>query len=127
MFFHVRPNKRSLEESQLRNLEDGFIDPSINSNEFRMINNSNNDFSLRKSNFSEIAEKSENNERNSIIDSPPSTMTDNIEICEWYHIKGYEARKRNEMRLAVELYTKALEYNSKNFKVYNIFMYEYYI
>lgn len=90
------------------------------SNEFGMINVSNNDFSLRRSNLSEIAENRENTEKNIRIDSPPKAMTDHLELSEWYHIKGYEARKRNEMRLAVELYTKAIEYNPKNFKVIKI-------
>jgi tetratricopeptide (TPR) repeat protein len=94
------------------------MDPSLSFNEPGVLNNSYYDYSLKECIFFEGCEKREKDEANNLNNSPPKTIIDSNELSEWYYIKGYEARKKNEIKLAIDLYTKAIEYNPNNFNVY---------
>jgi len=47
--------------------------------------------------------------------TPPNHLTQK-ELSEWYHLKGYESRKRGDFEHSIDLYTKALEINPHHFK-----------
>ena len=45
----------------------------------------------------------------------PSEIKQN---AEWYHTQGFEARKKGEFKLAIDLYTKAIEIMPSHFKAH---------
>ena len=55
------------------------------------------------------------NENNNLINIIPTKKYEKWEI---YHNQGYSARKKDNFKLAIELYTKAINLNPKYFKAY---------
>jgi Flp pilus assembly protein TadD len=74
--------------------------------------------SLHKASSVRLNEESLTELSLSRTDSSKKASSEQLKQAEMYHSQGWEARKRQDFKGAIELYSKALELNPQHFKAY---------
>lgn len=84
----------------------------------QQLQRTNSNGSLHKASSMRLGEESLAELSLSRADSSKKASSEQIKQAELLHSQGWEARKRQDFRLAIELYSKALEHNPLHFKAY---------